>query len=77
MLTNTNPTLSDLFAQLGLDNSDSAIDAFVSKHRPLPAEVHIEDAPFWNESQKAFIKFEIEDDAEWAEVIDTLNGMLR
>ncbi|XOV79683.1 MAG: DUF2789 domain-containing protein [Aestuariibacter sp.] len=77
MLTNTNPTLTDLFAQLGLENSDSAIESFVSKHRPLPAEVHIEDASFWNESQKAFIQFEIEEDAEWAEVIDTLSSMLR
>jgi hypothetical protein len=77
MLTNTNPTLADLFAQLGLDNSDSAIESFISKHRPLSAKVHIEDASFWNESQKSFIKYEIEEDAEWAEVIDSLNSMLR
>lgn len=77
MLTNPNPTLADLFAQLGLDNSEAAIEAFVNQHRPLPADIHIESAPFWNDAQKAFLQFEIEEDAEWVEMIDTLNSMLR
>ncbi|GGW89818.1 DUF2789 domain-containing protein [Alteromonas halophila] len=70
------PTMQDLFGQLGLDNSDAAIDAFIEEHRGMNPSRHIEQAPFWNESQKTFLQSALDDDAEWAEVIDQLNAQL-
>ncbi|MBW4964577.1 DUF2789 family protein, partial [Sulfitobacter sp. CW3] len=32
---------------------------------------------FWTDSQKAFLREEILDDADWAEVVDELNVLLR
>ncbi|MCU7555837.1 DUF2789 domain-containing protein [Alteromonas sp. ASW11-19] len=70
------PTMQDLFVQLGLDSSDEAIDNFIEKHRGMNDSRHIEEAPFWNDSQSEFLKSALEDDAEWAEVIDQLNVQL-
>ncbi|BDX06328.1 DUF2789 family protein [Planctobacterium marinum] len=75
-MLNTTPTLKDLFSQLGLDSSDEGMDYFIYQNNGLPEEVHIEDAEFWTDSQRAFIKSELEDDAEWCELIDQLNAML-
>lgn len=70
------PSMQDLFGQLGLDNSDDAIDAFIEKHRGMNPSRHIEEAPFWSDAQKSFLRSALEDDAEWAEVIDQLNAQL-
>jgi hypothetical protein len=32
--------------------------------------------PFWTEAQRSFLKEEIIEDADWAAVIDELNGRL-
>jgi len=69
-------TLSDLFAQLGLPASPEDIDNFVASHFPLPAGGLLADAPFWTAVQSAFLREEILDDADWAEVIDQLNERL-
>lgn len=39
------PTLERLFAQLGLESSQEAIEAFVANH-PLEHDLSIADAPF-------------------------------
>ena len=70
------PTMKGLFSQLGLDNSDRAIEQFIEAHQGMAESQHIEDAPFWSASQAAFLKTAINDDADWAEVIDQLNMML-
>lgn len=70
------PTVPDLFAQLGLPNAESDIQAFVAAHRPLPAEVRLSEAPFWSEAQSRLLREEIQRDADWAEVVDQLNLML-
>ncbi|AYA64118.1 DUF2789 family protein [Alteromonas sp. RKMC-009] len=70
------PTMQDLFAQLGLDNSDEAIENFVEKHRGLNDSRHIEDAPFWNDAQATFLRSALLEDAEWVEIIDQLNAEL-
>lgn len=70
------PTVPDLFAQLGLPNEESDIQAFVAAHRPLPPEVRLSEAPFWSESQSRLLREEIQRDADWAEVVDQLNLML-
>ncbi|WP_122523474.1 DUF2789 domain-containing protein [Pseudomonas viridiflava] len=70
-----NPDLPGLFAQLGLDNDENSIDAFVARHR-LPDEVKLIDAEFWTPQQAAFLKEELRADAEWARVVDELNVLL-
>jgi hypothetical protein len=70
-------SLSNLFSQLGLPADDAAIENFIAAHRPLENGTALYRAPFWNASQRAFLKEEIIEDADWAAVIDELNGRLR
>lgn len=71
------PTISDLFEQLGLASDQQSINDFVAKHSGLPNCTHIADAPFWTPTQATFLKSALEEDAEWAELIDQLNVSLR
>ena len=68
---------TDLFAQLGLPSDPASIEAFLRDHSPLPDHVRLADAPFWTASQSALLREEIQEDADWAEVVDQLNVMLR
>lgn len=70
-------TLSELFKQLGLPDDNDSIERFIEEHRPLPESVRLADAGFWNESQQRFLREELEEDADWAELVDTLNNRLR
>lgn len=68
----------DLFAQLGLPNSPEAIARFLNEHRPLPNDVLLADAPFWDASQADFIREKrLQDAPEWIQVIDQLSEALR
>ncbi|MEJ6473594.1 DUF2789 domain-containing protein [Pseudoalteromonas piscicida] len=69
-------TMSTLFAQLGLDNDPKAIETFVKQHR-LPNDMLLSQAPFWNEGQRHFIEESLKEDADWSELIDELDAMLR
>jgi hypothetical protein len=69
--------LRALFEQLGLPGSNAAIDAFIAEHRPLADNVVLADAPFWSASQAQFLREEISEDADWAELVDQLNVRLR
>lgn len=69
------PRMSNLFLQLGLDAGDQAIADFIRRHQ-LPADVHIVDAPYWNEAQRQFLAEQIKADAAWAIVVDQLNESL-
>ena len=69
--------LEDLFSQLGLPSTQDDIDAFVDQHSPLANDLQLADAPFWTASQAQFLREEIADDADWAEVVDQLSVMLR
>ncbi len=69
------PRMSNLFLQLGLDAGDQAIADFIRSHQ-LPADVHIVDAPYWNEAQRQFLAEQIKADAAWAIVVDQLNESL-
>lgn len=71
------PTLNDLFAQLGLPSETADIDRFISTHNPLPDNVPLHEAPFWTPAQAAFLKEEVSEDSEWAELIESLNVRLR
>ena len=70
-------SMSNLFAQLGLPSDEAAIESFIARHRPLDSSTALYRAPFWSASQRAFLKEEIIEDADWAPVIDELNGRLR
>lgn len=70
-------SLANLFKQLGLDHQPAAISAFIHSHSPLPERYHLAEAPFWTPAQAAFLREEILEDADWAEVVDQLNLLLR
>ena len=67
----------DLFRQLGLSDDPPSIESFIASHRPVPAGVRLADAPFWSASQSQFLREEILEDADWAELVDSLDASLR
>lgn len=67
---------SELFEQLGLRSDAASIEGFIQRHSPLPQEVALADAPCWNEGQAEFLHEAIEDDADWAEVVDHLDASM-
>lgn len=72
-----NHTLSDLFGQLGLPATEREIDRFIAIHSPLSARIALADAPFWQPAQAKFLREELADDADWAELVDMLDARLR
>ncbi|WP_095122324.1 DUF2789 domain-containing protein [Pseudomonas sp. Irchel s3f10] len=69
--------LPSLFKQLGLPDEPVDIDKFIATHSPLKPDLHLADAFFWTKSQAEFLRDEILDDADWAEVVDQLDVLLR
>ncbi|PNG45233.1 hypothetical protein A1354_05155 [Pseudomonas asplenii] len=69
--------LPSLFKQLGLSDEPVDIDKFIATHSPLKPDLHLADAFFWTKSQAEFLRDEILDDADWAEVVDQLDVLLR
>lgn len=69
-------TIQALFAQLGLPNSEQAIEAFVTNNH-LPPEIPLANAAFWNAGQAQFIREAIAEDADWSEAVDYLDAQLR
>lgn len=70
-------TFSELFAQLGLDNSPEEVEAFLLQHSPLSREIKLADAPFWSPAQAEFLQQALYADSDWAEIVDALNTALR
>lgn len=68
--------MSHLFEQLGLENSDEAINAFIDTHG-IGSGQTIWQADFWSQAQAAFIKEALEADGNWSELIDLLDTRLR
>jgi len=66
----------ELFEQLGLDHGPVAIDEFLREHAPLPPDLMLPDAPFWNPAQATFLRDALAADSDWAEVVDALNAAL-
>lgn len=75
MLGEPEYSMNELFAQLGLDSSDEAIEQFIEKNQ-LAKEEELTDAHIWNDNQRAFLKEEWFKDAAWVETIDELNVRL-
>lgn len=74
-MDNPGHDLASLFAQLGLDDGENAMDAFVADHQ-LPGETRLEEAPFWSEGQRQFIVEARAEDADWVEWVDELDALL-
>lgn len=70
-------TMNALFKQLGLDSSDSDIDAFIRKVGPIKQDLELHKAECWSASQSDLLREMREDDADWAEIIDQLDARLR
>lgn len=64
--------ICDLFSQLGLDAEPASVERFIASHRPLPAGVAVHEAPFWTPAQAQFLREQLQADADWAEVVDSL-----
>ncbi|RZL86988.1 MAG: DUF2789 domain-containing protein [Variovorax sp.] len=73
----TEHSLQTLFRQLGLPSAKPDIERFLAQHRPLDNEVRLADAPFWTPGQAQFLREEISEDADWAELVDQLDVLLR
>lgn len=69
--------LQELFKQLGLPDDAAEIDRFIAAHTPLAEDVTLANATFWTPAQSTFLREEILDDADWAEIVDHLNIALR
>lgn len=71
-------TLETLFEQLGLPSSHNDIQRFIEHYsQQLDHASPLHKADFWNHSQSAFLKEAKEEDADWAEVVDQLDNLLR
>lgn len=66
-------SMSNLFAQLGQASDEAAIASFIESKRPLANGVQLHEADFWSPAQAGFLRESIQQDADWAEVIDALN----
>ena len=69
------PTMTNLFLQLGLDAENAAIAEFIRTHQ-LPADVHMSKAEYWSEGQRHFLAEQLQADAPWAMIVDQLNESL-
>ncbi len=72
MLGEPNYSINDLFAQLGLDSSDEAINNFIEKNK-LAKDEELINSSIWNDKQRMFLQEEWKRDAVWVEIIDELN----
>ncbi|SJN25592.1 hypothetical protein FM109_06175 [Vibrio casei] len=71
-------SLESLFEQLGLPHTAKDIESFIQKNSPLLDQtLPIHRASFWNDSQSAFLKEAKKEDADWVEVVDQLDVLLR
>ena len=57
---------STLFEQLGMPSDSVSIESFIAQHSPLPPE-----------RQSHFLEEGLEDDSDWAEIIDELDALMR
>lgn len=71
----TEPRMTNLFLQLGLDADAAAIAAFIEQHQ-LPADTTITDAPYWSDGQRNFLAESLKSDNDWAIIVDELNEAL-
>ena len=71
----TEPTMTNLFLQLGLDASEQGIAEFI-KANQLPNTVTMCEAPYWNASQRELLSDQLKSGAPWALIVDQLSQAL-
>lgn len=74
---NSTHNLNDLFDQLGLPSADEKIDLFIEKKKGLLPSTKLAEASFWTSHQSAFLSEATAEDADWAQVVDELDSLLR
>jgi hypothetical protein len=70
-------SIVSLFDQLGLGSTDKEIEDFINRNKSLAGSVELYEADFWNTAQASFLKQMKDEDADWAEIVDQLDVMLR
>ena len=75
MMITTEPRMTNLFLQLGLEATDEAIAHFIREHQ-LPGDVTLVGAPYWNDGQRQFLAEQLKSDADWAIIVDELGEAL-
>ncbi len=71
----TEPNMTNLFLQLGLEAGEADIADFILRHQ-LASEVKVTQAPFWSDGQRHFLSEALKRDADWAPIVDELNTAL-
>lgn len=66
-------SITELFDQLGLPSTPSAIEEFIASHRPDSLGHALPDAPPWTETQAAFLREAIAADADWSQSAEWLS----
>lgn len=74
-MSHTQPRMTHLFQQLGLDASSEGIEKFINENQ-LHKDNTLLEAPCWSEAQRQFLTEKIASDGEWAIVVDQLNEAL-
>lgn len=72
----SNHNMQSLFVQLGLPSEERDIQRFIVSHVISPSKP-LAEANFWRPSQAQFLREALQDDADWAELVDQLAAQLR
>jgi Protein of unknown function (DUF2789) len=70
-------TLQTLFRQLGLADDEEQVNTFIALHRPLPSNIKLAEANFWNNGQSSFLAEALKEDSDWCASVDKLDCLLR
>lgn len=66
-----------MYTQLALPNHQDDIGRFIAAHRTLGPDIALPDAPYWTPAQSSFLREALQQDSDWAELVDQLNQALR
>lgn len=75
MMDTCEPSMNNLFRQLGLPYGDDDIENFISRHH-LDQEQKLSEAAFWTPDQARFLSEAWDNDADWIVIVDELNVRL-
>ena len=70
-------SIVSLFDQLGLNSTEEGVNNFINKNGKLSSNIELHKADFWNTSQANFLKQALDEDADWVEIVNQLDAMLR
>ena len=76
MDTSDHYKMSTLFAQLGLPSEPEEVEKFIAQNK-VTENQRLDQAGFWSREQSRFLIECIEEDSDWAELVDHLDNLLR